>query len=105
MRSIWADPAEMRPKLQIVDAGPWKDGSLALFMREHAGEEVSISFGGPGWAQELTAEPMICRVLGDSPPAPGSSLRRMLRFRHGVSAWDGELDGERVSMFTSAPRW
>ena len=29
------------------------------------------------------------------------TLRRLLRFRHGVSAWSGDVNGEPVSMFTS----
>lgn len=28
--------------------------------------------------------------------------RAFLRFRHGIAAWDGEVDGEKISMFRSA---
>ena len=32
-----------------------------------------------------------------------SSLRRMLKFRHGLSAWHGDLDGEHISMYRASP--
>lgn len=35
---------------------------------------------------------------------PNKLLRLMLKYRHGISAWTGLVDGELVSMFTSAPR-
>jgi hypothetical protein len=31
------------------------------------------------------------------------SLRAMLKFRHGISAWEGLCNGEWISMFRSAP--
>ena len=31
------------------------------------------------------------------------ALRTMLRYRHGISAWDGELGELRLSMFRAAP--
>jgi hypothetical protein len=31
------------------------------------------------------------------------ALRTMLRYRHGISAWDGELGELRMSMFRAAP--
>jgi len=32
-----------------------------------------------------------------------SSLRRMLKYRHGLSAWHGDLDGEHISMYRASP--
>jgi hypothetical protein len=32
-----------------------------------------------------------------------SSLRRMLKFRHGLSAWHGDLDNEPISMYRASP--
>ena len=32
-----------------------------------------------------------------------SSLRTMLRYRHGISAWDGDSDDGPLSMFRAAP--
>jgi hypothetical protein len=31
------------------------------------------------------------------------SLRLMLRYRHGMAAWDGQCNGEWISMLRAAP--
>jgi hypothetical protein len=31
------------------------------------------------------------------------ALRTMLRYRHGISAWHGDLDGEHIHMFRASP--